>query len=129
MRTHLSLIFLVAVVATACSKTSTEPPAAIVDTTAAPPTTTVAPATTSAPPRASTTATAGDAPPTCNAGEVFGYVNEIPGRGFCSKACTSDADCIKGQSCVDGQRTNETTMGAAAANRNYVQKCITKPKK
>jgi hypothetical protein len=60
---------------------------------------------------------------TCKPGEVFGYVNEIPNRGFCSKACTTDADCLKGQSCVEGRKSNEPTMGMAAAIKSTIHKC------
>jgi hypothetical protein len=66
---------------------------------------------------------------TCKADEVFGYVNEIPGRGFCSKKCTIDSDCLKGHTCVEGRKTNEPTGGMSAAIANTVHMCIAKPVK
>ncbi len=58
----------------------------------------------------------------CAAGEVFGFV---PGksRGFCSKACTSDTECPRTQVCVDAQRSDQGTIGMAAAKANAIRKC------
>ena len=60
-------------------------------------------------------------PATCKEGEVFGWVSQVPERGFCSKKCSADSDCLKGQICVEGHTTK--------AGGDVVHKCIAKPVK
>lgn len=58
---------------------------------------------------------------TCKEGQVFGFVSQVPDRGFCSKKCSADADCLKGQICVEGH----TVKGGG----EVVHMCIAKPVK
>ena len=58
---------------------------------------------------------------TCKEGQVFGFVAQVPERGFCSKKCSVDSDCLKGQICVEGH----TVKGGG----DVIHMCIAKPVK
>ena len=58
---------------------------------------------------------------TCKEGEVFGWVSHNPNRGFCSRKCSVDADCLRGHVCVEGHTTKD--------GGDVVHMCIAKPVK